>query len=109
MPKQPPRLGNSVLKVAVSAVLCDGKMDRVQQILVVNRFGQELDRTVLHGPNRHRHIGVAADEDNWQRQICLGQLLLKLEPALSGQPDVENQASGEIRRIAIEEFLDRGK
>src|SRR5207302_10614833 len=77
--------------------------------LIAKRFGQELDRTALHGPNRHRNIGMAADEDNRQAQLCLGQLLLKLEPALSRQPDVEDHAPGEIGRMAIDEFLDRGK
>src|SRR6266851_2985032 len=63
----------------------------------------------LNLPHRHRDIGVTADENNRQVQICLGQLLLKIEPALSGQPDVEHQAPGEIGRMAIDEFLDRGK
>src|SRR6266550_5197097 len=105
--KRARRLGNALVNVAVGA-LGDGELDRVQQILIAKRFGQELDRTALHGPNRHRDIGVAADEDNRQAEFCLGQLLLKLEPASSGQPDVENQAPGNIRRGAIEEFLDRG-
>jgi len=81
VPKHARRHCVSSLGVATGAVLRDGKLDRVQQILIAERFGQELDRTALHGPNRHRDIGVAADEDNRQAQICLGQLLLKLEPA----------------------------
>ena len=109
VPKQAGRLGNRVFRVATGAVLCDSKLDRFQQILIAKRLGEELDRAALHGSNRHRDIGVAADEDNRQAQICLGQLLLKLEPALPGQPDVENQAPGELGRVAIEEFLDRGK
>jgi hypothetical protein len=35
---------------------------------------------------------MAADEDNRQAQISLGQLLLKIEPASLGQPDFESQA-----------------
>ena len=99
--------GNALVNVAVGA-LGDGELDRVQQILIAKRFGQELDRTALHRPNRHRNIGMAADEDNRQAQLCLVQILLKIEPTLSWQPDVENQAPGHIRRGAIEEFLDRG-
>jgi hypothetical protein len=47
--------------------------NRVQQFLIANRFGQELYCTALHGPNGHRDVGVAADEDNRDAQICLGQ------------------------------------
>ena len=97
LPNQARRPGNSSFGVAAGAVLRDGKLDRVQQILIANRFGQELDRAALHRPNRHRDIGVAADEDNRQAPICLGQLVLKIEPAAAGQPDVENQAPGEVR------------
>jgi hypothetical protein len=102
-------LGNGSFVIAAGTVLGDRLLDRVQQILIPNRFGQELDRTALHGPNRHRDIGVTADEDNWHTQICLGQLLLKIEPASPGQPDVENEAPGQIPGRAVEEFLDGGK
>jgi len=81
VPNQVRRLGNSSFVVAAGVVLRDGQLDCVQQILIANRFGQELDRTALHGPNRHRDIGVTADEHDRQAQICLGQLLLKIEPA----------------------------
>ena len=109
MPKRVRRRLDSLLGDTAGTVLRDAELDRVQQILIAKRFGQELDRTPLHGPNRHRDIGVAADEDNRQAGFCLGQFLLKLKPALSRQPDVENQAPREIRRDAIAEFLDRGK
>jgi hypothetical protein len=80
-------------------------LDRIQQILIANRFGEELYRTAFHGANRHRDIGVAADKDNRQAQICPGELPLKIEPASPGQPDVENQAAGKVRGGTIEEFL----
>jgi hypothetical protein len=41
------------LFVAAGAILGDRLLDRVQQILISNRFGQELYRAALHGPNRH--------------------------------------------------------
>jgi hypothetical protein len=52
--------------ISAGAVLCDGKLDRVQQILVWNRFGQGLARTACHGANRHRKIGAATHEDDRQ-------------------------------------------
>jgi hypothetical protein len=76
VPNQVHGLGNGSFVIAAGTVLGDRLLDRVQQILIPNRFGQELDRTALHGPNRHRDIGVATDEDNRHAQIGPGQLLL---------------------------------
>jgi hypothetical protein len=84
------------LFVAAGAILGDRLLDRVQQILISNRFGQELDRAALHGPNRHRKIGVATDEENRHAQVGPGQILLKIEPVAPGHPDVENQARGQL-------------
>jgi hypothetical protein len=84
------------LFVAAGAILGDRLLDRVQQILISNRFGQELYRAALHGPNRHRKIGVATDEENRHAQIGPGQILLKIEPVAPGHPDVENQARGQV-------------
>jgi hypothetical protein len=55
--------------VTAGEILGDRLPDRVQQILISNRFGQELDRAALHGPNRHRDIGVATHEDDLHAQI----------------------------------------
>jgi hypothetical protein len=45
---------------------------------VADWFGQELHRTGLHGSNRHRDIGVAADEDNGQVHFCFDQIIVKI-------------------------------
>src|SRR6202521_5045774 len=39
--------------------------DGAQQYFVAERLHQELDRSRLHGLNRHRHIAVPGDEDDW--------------------------------------------
>ena len=45
-PKQACKLGN-LRGIAASAVLRDGKLDRAQQLVIANRFGQEHNRTAL--------------------------------------------------------------
>ena len=35
--------------VTAGEVLCDRLLDRIRQILITNRFGQELDRAGIHG------------------------------------------------------------
>jgi hypothetical protein len=92
--------------VAAGAILGDRLLDLVQQILISNRFGQELDRAALHGPNRHRDIGVATDEDNRHAQIGPGQLLLKSSPLRPGSLTSRTRHAGTCWG-AVEEFLDR--
>ncbi len=36
----------------------------VQHVLVAKRLGQEVDRSGLHGPHRHRDVAVAGHEDD---------------------------------------------
>jgi len=92
--------------IAAGAVLGDRLLDCIEQILTPNRFGPELDRT---GPNRHRHIGMAADEDNRQAKISPGQLLLKIEPASPGQSHIEHKVGGSVRTDGRAEFIHRSE
>jgi|SRR6516164_4207473 len=96
-------------ELARRAVLCDRQLDRVQQILIANRFGQELDLTTLHGPNRHRHIGVAADEDNRDVEVHGDELSLKVKAASPRQSDIEHKAGGSARAAGLEEFINRSE
>jgi len=43
---------------------------------------------------------LPADEDNRQAQVSPGQLLLKIEPASSGQSHIEHKAGGCVRTAA---------
>ena len=95
--------------VAARSVLCDRLLDRVQQILIANRFGQEFDRTTLHGPNRHRHIGVVADEDNRDVEVHGDELSLKVKAASPRQSDIEHKAGGSARAAGLEEFINRSE
>jgi hypothetical protein len=45
---------------------------------------------------------VPCDEDDWQFPVRRGELALKIKTALSGQPDVDDQAGGAIRQIGLE-------
>ena len=76
----------------------------VQHVLVAKRLGQEIDRSALHRPDGHRNVAMAGHEDDWNLNVGLGQLGLKIQPALSGQPDVKHQAAGDIRQPALQHF-----
>ena len=104
-----PDFRDGALIVAMGAVPCDRQMDRVQQLLVTDRLGQELNRPGLHGPNRHRNIGMTADENNGQMHVRLDQAVVKLQSAPPRQSDVENEAPRAARSAVVEKFLNRRK
>ena len=60
---------------------------------MANRFGQKLDGASFHCSNRHRDIGVSADEGDRATHIRARKRGVKTEPIASRQHDIENKAS----------------
>src|SRR5438045_3184181 len=104
-----PQPGQGLFVLQPSAVARDALLDRVEQILVAEGLGQELDRSALHRPDGHRNVAVSGDEDDREVDIRGGELSLKVEAASSGQPDIENKAGGSVRTDRLEEFIDRSE
>jgi hypothetical protein len=52
---------------------------------------------------------MSSHEDNWNLNVLLDQFGLKVEPAQSGQPDVKDQATRDIRKSALQHFGRRSK
>ena|SRR6266851_851439 len=100
-----PRSGKDLLLISTGTIMIDRQLDCLQQVLVADGFGQELHGTGLHGSNRHRDIGVTADEDDRQMNICFDQIFVKIQSASSGQPDIENKASRRVWAGVSQEFL----
>ncbi len=82
---------------------------RVQKVLFAERLAEKLDRTGLHGLDAHRHIGMGSDEDHRKIDAELSKLGLKLQPAHSRQPNVEDQAPRNVGTLAVQEFLGRAE
>ena len=81
------------------------EMNRIQQILVVEGLGEKLHGPRLHGPYRHRDVAVRSDENDRNLNIGFGELALQVESADSRQPDIEDEATGHVRKLACEELL----
>ena len=88
-------------------VLIDGLLDRIQKVLVAERLGEKLHRAGFDSPNRHGNIAVAGDEDNWDMEVALGELVLQLESADPGEPDIQHQAAGSSVARAGKKLLGR--
>ena len=74
-PKQPHLVLIDECRLAALDCLTDG----AQQLVVVEWFGEELNRAGLHGPDRHWHIAMAGDEDDRHVDVVGGDALLKFK------------------------------
>src|ERR1700730_2617674 len=104
-----PQPGESFFVLQPSAVARDAELDRIEQILIAEWLGQELDRSVLHRLDRHRDVAIAGDEDDRELDVRGGELSLKIKTASSGQPDIEHQAGRPGRPAVLEEFIYRSE
>src|ERR1700686_3018798 len=85
------------------------RLNGIEQILVVERFDQEFHGSSLHGLNAHGDVAVGSDEDNRDPDVALVQLTLKIDPANSRQPHVEDQTAREVGTVAGEKFSRRSE
>ena len=91
------------------AVRLDGGADGLEEILVVDRLGEEINRAALHGAHAHRDVAVAGEEDDRDLAAPGDQRLLQLQAVQARHRHVQHQAAGCVRIVLIEELLRRGE
>ena len=96
------QLLHRALGFAARAVALQGGVDGVEKFLIAERLLQKAEGARLHRPHGHRHVGVAGDEDDGRTHAARLQFGLEIEPALAGQPDVEQHAMGGERRRVLQ-------
>ncbi len=94
---------------APNTIASKANLDRVDQVLVAERLGQELNGTALHRLHAHRDVTVRRYEDDWNLDIGHLKLALKIQAARPGQPDIEDEANGTFRDFRFAELGNRGK
>src|SRR5262245_6912372 len=99
-----PQRAQSPFSLASRAIAFEAEVDRVQQVLVPDRLGQELDRPSLHGLNRHGNVAIRGNENDRHINVRRRELSLEIETALPGQSDVENEASRPLRASGFQEL-----
>jgi hypothetical protein len=52
---------------------------------------------------------MACNEDDGNRDASFDQSALNIQPTHSRKPYIQNEATGDIRKLVSEEFLRRGK
>src|SRR6267143_508356 len=90
---------------ACHAITIDRVANGVEQVLLAKRLREKLDGAGLHGPDRHGNVAVSGEEDDRQRRVRVGKLLLQVEAAQSREADVEHEASWRMPSRAAQECL----
>ena len=75
------------------------QMNRIHKILVTEGLGEKLHGSRLHGPYCHRDVAVRSGENDRNLTIGFGELALQGESADSRQPDIEDEATGHVRKL----------
>src|SRR5580704_11703177 len=88
-----------------STVALDRHLDRLEQLLLVQGLGQELNRPGFHCPHGHGNVTVTADKYDWKMDIRFDQRTLEFQSARSRQSNVKHDATGCIGALALNEFL----
>jgi hypothetical protein len=78
------------------SVLPERLRDAVEQVLVPERFLDEIHRAGLHRLDGHWDVAMTRDEDDRQDRMTRAELLLQLEAAHAGHADVEHHAAGRV-------------
>src|SRR5437667_10138142 len=76
----------------------------VKEGLVLERLGQEVDGTHLHGALGHGNVAVAGDEDYWDSMALGHQHLLQVEPVLPRHADVHYDAAQTVEVPVLQEL-----
>ena len=83
--------------------------DGAEQVLVAERFRQEVDGPGFHGAHRHGDVAVAGDENNRQRRRPPGQFLLHSSPLRPGSWTSSTRQPGAVWPRAGQKLVRRGK
>ena len=62
-------------------IVFKGALDRREQLLLRDRFGQEIFRACLDGAHAGRNIAMTGHEDDWKRVSEFCEAILQLRPA----------------------------
>ena len=98
-----PQSGYFRVLLAARAIPIDSFVNRVEQFLIAEGLGEEVDGSGLHRLYGNRDVAVAGDEDDRDVEAGGVHLTLEFEPAHTGQPHVENEATGIIDGSSSEE------
>jgi hypothetical protein len=84
-------------------------VNAIQQQLIVERLFDEIQRALLHGGYRHRHIAVASDDDHGYVDATVAQKLLRAQIVAPWNADIQQQTTRVVRLISGQEGFGIGR
>src|SRR5262249_30987564 len=84
-----PERSQSPITLPSDAIASKSGFDGLNEVLITERFCQELYGTALHCLHGHRDVGVRCNEDNRHLPICRGKVALKLKTASPRHSHIE--------------------
>ena len=94
---RPERMQGPII-LATGAIASEAGLDRVEEILITERFCEELYGTALHRLYGHRDVAMRRDENDRQLPVRRGKVALKLKAASPRHSNVEDQTSRAVRQ-----------
>src|ERR1700741_1278012 len=95
--EMPLQLGDDRLHLTPALIAPDGRLNGIQNFLFAKGLRKKVYRARLHRPHRYPYVGMAADENDRQRNVRPEELLLQLQSVSVGQPYIQDQAMGSLR------------
>ena len=90
-------------------IACEAELNRIEQILISEWLGQELDRTSFHRLDRHGDVRVPGDENDREVNVRRREIPLKIKTAAPGQSYIEYQARRSVWALGLQEFWHRSQ
>ena len=88
------------ITLPTGTIASEAGLDSVEEVLITERFCEELYGTALHRLHGHRDVAMRCDEDDRHLPVRRGKVALKT--ASPRHSNVEHQASRAVRRGGIE-------
>src|SRR6516164_10425497 len=87
-----PERGQGSITLTSSTIASESGLDGLNEVLVSERFCQELYGTTFHRLHGHWDVGVCCDENDRHLPVRRGKVTLKFKTASSRHSHVEYQA-----------------
>jgi len=97
------------ITLALGTIASEARLDGIEEVLIAERFCQELYGAALHCLDGHRDVAMRCDEDDRHVPVRRREVALKLKAASSRHSNIEHQTGGAVRSVGIQKIGYRRK
>src|SRR5687768_730975 len=100
-----PQIMNFRLLLSGTPIAFDSLLNCLEEILLIDWLGQKLNRPRFHCLHGGWDIAMACEKDDWDVQPEFRHTLLEMEPAESGELQVQYETTWRVSQRAGQKFL----